>query len=120
MKRSLQFIFASIVLVLTSFSVGQAQVTSGTGAIGFYLDKYGRLRVGEFPYAAATRHMNRVDPIVALNKNAVFDYTNNANATSYLPQMITGSGADSAARVVINSYYAPVQPPNVKIGRAHV
>lgn len=115
MKRSLQFILASVVLVLMSFSVGQAQVTSGTGAIGFYLDKYGRLRVGEFPYAAATRHMNRVDPIVALNKNAVFDYTNNANATSYAPQMITGSGADSAARVVINSYYAPVQPPNVRV-----
>jgi hypothetical protein len=115
MKRSLQFVLASVVLILTSLSIGQAQVTTGTGAIGFTLDKYARLRVGEFPYAAATRHMNRVSPIVALNKDAVLDYTNNANSTSYAPQMITGSGADSAARVVIDNKYAPIQPPNVRV-----
>ena len=116
MKRFLQFLVASIALVLAGFSVGQAQVTTGTGAIGFTLDKYGRLRVGEFPYATATRHMNRITPIVALNKDAVLDYTNNANVTSYLPQMITGSGADSAARVVIdNTYGTPIQPPNVRV-----
>ncbi len=115
MKRSLQFVVASVALVLMTMSMLEAQVTTGTGAIGFTLDKYGRLRVGEFPYAAATRHMNRINPIVALNKNAVFDYNNNANTTSYAPQMITGSGADSAARVVIDSYYAPIQPPNVRV-----
>jgi hypothetical protein len=59
--------------------------------------------------------MNRVTPIVALNQNAVMDYTNNANSTSYLPQMITGSGADSAARVVIDNTYAPIEPPNVRV-----
>ena len=115
MKRSVQFILAAVVLILTSFTVGEAQVTSGTGAIGFNLDKYGRLRVAEFPYATATRHMNRVNPIVALNKDAVLDYTNNANATTFAPQMITGSGADSAARVVFDNKYAPIQPPNVRV-----
>ena len=115
MKRSVQFILAAVVLILTSFTVGEAQVTSGTGAIGFNLDKYGRLRVAEFPYATATRHMNRINPIVALNKNAVADYTNNWNSTSYAPQMITGSGADSAARVVIDNKYPPVEPPNVRV-----
>ncbi|MCX6144004.1 MAG: T9SS type A sorting domain-containing protein [Ignavibacteriales bacterium] len=115
MKRSVQFIVASVVLVLLTIAVGEAQVTTGTGAIGFTLDKYARLRVGEFPYATATRHMNRINPIVALNKNAVFDYNENANATSYLPQMIAGSGADSAARVVTDNKYAPIQPPNVRV-----
>jgi hypothetical protein len=115
MKRSLRLILAAVVLVLAGFSIGQAQVTTGTGAIGFTLDKYGRMRVGEFPYATATRHLNRVNPIVALNKDNVFDYTNNANTTSYAPQMITGSGADSAARVVIDNKYAPIQPPNVRV-----
>ena len=115
MKRHAKFVGVFIALLLTSFSVGQAQVTTGTGAIGFTLDKYGRLRVGEFPYATATRHMNRITPIVALNKNAVLDYTNNANTTSYAPQMITGSGADSAARVVIDNTYPPIQPPNVRV-----
>jgi hypothetical protein len=115
MKRSVWYVCASIVLVLTGLSIGQAQVTTGTGAIGFTLDKYGRLRVGEFPYASTTRHMNRVNAIVALNKDAVLDYTNNANATSYAPQMITGSGADSAARVVFDNKYAPIQPPNVRV-----
>ena len=116
MKRLLQVIVAFVALALTVTSVGQAQVTTGTGAIGFTLDKYGRLRVGEFPYATATRHVNRITPIVALNKDAVLDYTNNANVTTYLPQMITGSGADSAARVVIdNTYGTPIQPPNVRV-----
>jgi hypothetical protein len=115
MKRSRQLILAFVALLVASFSVGQAQVTTGTGGIGFTLDKYARLRVSEFPYAAATRHMNRINPIVALNKAAVFDYNENANATSYLPQMITGSGADSAARVVIDNKYAPIQPPNVRV-----
>jgi hypothetical protein len=115
MKRFAKLISAVVVLFLTFLTVGEAQVTTGTGAIGFTLDKYGRLRVGDYPYATATRHLNRVNPIVALNKDAVFDYNNNANATSYAPQMITGSGADSAARVVIDNQYAPVQPPNVRV-----
>ncbi len=115
MKRILQFILASVVLGLTGLSVVQAQVTTGTGAIGFTLDRYGRLRVGGFPYASATRHVNRVCPIVALDENNVMDYTNNANSTSYAPQMITGSGADSAARVVIDNSYAPYQGPKVRV-----
>jgi len=115
MKRALQFILASVVLVLISFTVGEAQVTTGTGAIGFTIDKYARLRVGEFPYATTTRHMNRINPIVALNKDAVFDYNENANATTFAPQMITGSGADSAARVVIDNKYEPIQPPNLRV-----
>ena len=115
MKRFPKSILACVVLLLVSITVGEAQVTTGTGAIGFTLDKYGRLRVGAFPYAAATRHLNRVNPIVALNKSGVLDYTNNANATSYAPQMITGSGADSAARVVIDNSYAPIEPPNARV-----
>ena len=75
MKRLIQFIVAFVALVLTSPSVGQAQVTTGTGAIGFTLDKYGRLRIGEFPYATTTRHVNRITPIVALNKDAALDCT---------------------------------------------
>jgi hypothetical protein len=115
MKRTLQFIVSAIVLILIFATVGEAQVTTGTGGIGFYLDKYARLRIAEYPYSTATRHMNRINPIVALNKDAVFDYTNNANATTFLPQMITGSGADSAARSVADNKYAPIQPPNVRV-----
>jgi hypothetical protein len=118
MKRILASIVALAALLLMSSVVSEAQVTTGTGAIGFTLDKYGRLRVGAFPYAAATRHLNRVNPIVALNRTAVLDYTNNANATSYAPQMITGSGADSAARVVIDNTYPVnglVEPPKARV-----
>ncbi len=115
MKHRGQVLLLFIVVLMAGASVGQAQVTTGTGVVGFTLDKYGRLRVGGFPYASATRHMNRVCPIVALDKNNVMDYTNNANYTSYLPKMITGSGADSAARVIIDNSYPPYQGPKVRV-----
>jgi hypothetical protein len=118
MKRTVNSFCIVLVLLLISAIVSEAQVTTGTGAIGFTLDKYGRLRVGAFPYAAATRHLNRVNPIVALSKTGVLDYTNNANATSYAPQMINGSGADSAARVVIDNTYPVnglIEPPKARV-----
>jgi hypothetical protein len=115
MKRSVRFIFAYVMLVLVGFSVGEAQVTNGTGVIGFNLSNAGRLRLSPFPYTSATRHLDRLTPIVALNKNAVFDYNENANLTSFTAKMVVVAGADSAARVVTDNSYAPVLPPNVRV-----
>jgi hypothetical protein len=115
MKRSALHLFASIALVLLGFSLGEAQVTSGNGALGINLSNFGRLRMGPFPYTSGTRHLDRLSPIVALNKNAVFDYNENSNTTSYTAKIISVAGADSAARVIIDNSYPPVLPPKVRV-----
>jgi hypothetical protein len=115
MKRSILFLIILIVLALLTTDLGLAQATIGNGVLGINLSNAGRLRMGPSPWATSTRQVDRITPIVALSKNAVFDYNENANGTSYTAKAIVVPGVDTAARVVCDNSFAPVLPPNVHV-----
>ena len=113
MKRFLVILIAVAALLLMTADLLQAQ-TGGSGVIGFNLTNAGRVRIGPYPYSSGTAHIGRTTATAALNKNAVFDYNEDANKTAYLAQKITLPGVDDAARTVADNSYAN-KPPKVHV-----
>ena len=113
MKRSLVFLFALAVLMFVVADLVQAQ-TGGSGVIGYNLTNAGRVRIANYPYSTANSQVGRTTATAALNKNAVFDYNEDANSTTYLSQKITIPGVDEAVRTVSNNSYSN-KPPKVHV-----
>jgi hypothetical protein len=113
MKRSLVFLFALAVVMFVVADLVQAQ-TGGSGVIGYNLSNAGRVRIANYPYSTANSQVGRTTPTAALNKNAVFDYNEDANSTTYLSQKITLAGVDEAVRTVCNNSYSN-KPPKVRV-----
>ena len=113
MKRSVVFLVALVVLALMVADLAQAQ-TGGSGVIGFSLSNAGRVRIANYPYSTANSQVGRTTAMAALNKNAVFDYNEDANGTTFLSQKITLPGVDEAVRTICNNSYAN-KPPKVRV-----
>jgi hypothetical protein len=113
MKRSVMFLVALAVLLLMVADLAQAQ-TGGSGVIGYNLSNAGRVRIANYPYSTANSQVGRTTSMAALNKNAVFDYNEDANSTTYLSQKITIPGVDEAVRTVCNNSYSS-KPPKVRV-----
>jgi hypothetical protein len=90
----------------------QAQVTGGTGVVGFSLSVYGRVRL-EVPAAGGTRQLDRLSFIAALDNTAVFDYTEDAENIE-VPSVAAGGIADTIATVLTDNSYSFLEP-NVSV-----
>jgi len=100
--------------LLLSADISSAQVSAGTGLLGFNLSNYGRVRVSAGPFVTANREVDRMSFVVAQSDNAVYDYTNDAGTTDYLAQLISIAGVDSAAEVLTDNSFSAL-PPKVKV-----
>jgi hypothetical protein len=112
-----QFVSVVVVILVVAFlgtDLLQAQVTGTNGVLGINLSNAGRIRIGPSPYTSGTRHIDRITSIAGLNKDAVFDYNEDADSTSYKAQKITLAGADSVWRVLVDAEYSQ-KPPKVKV-----
>jgi len=113
MKRFLVILVAVAALALVTADLLHAQ-TGGSGVVGFNLTNAGRVRIGPYPYSSGTAHVGRTTATAALNKNAVFDYNEDANKTAYVAQKITVPGVDDAARTIADNSYSN-KPPKVRV-----
>ncbi len=95
-------------------AISAAQVTGGTGLIGYSLDKYGKVSTSTNSYVKANREVDRMSLDVGQSADAVFDYNNDANSTVDGVQAITLAGVDSAAEVLSDNSYTNL-PPKVKV-----
>jgi hypothetical protein len=103
---------ACIVLALVLTAAAQAQVAGGTGTVGYQLGVYGRVRV-DVPVYPATRQLDRLSFIAALNSTHVFDYIQDAQNVE-MPSRTTGGIADTIATVVIDNSFSSAEP-NVRV-----
>jgi hypothetical protein len=103
---------ACIVLALVLTASAQAQVAGGTGTVGYQLGVYGRVRV-DVPVYPATRQLDRLSFIAALNSTHVFDYTQDAQNVE-MPSRTTGGIADTIGTVVIDNSFSSAEP-NVRV-----
>jgi hypothetical protein len=111
MNRFLLFLFCLIAAGEISYS--QPSVTAGTGALGFNLSSYGRLRANAGAFVSASREVDRMTLIVSQSQNAVFDYQNDADSTVEVAESITIPGVDVAAQTVVDNEYSAL-PPRIK------
>lgn len=107
-------LFTIFIFSLLLAEISTAQVSSGTGLIGFNLSSYGRVRTSTNSFVAANRELDRMSFVVAQSNNAVFDYTNDAGLTTFLAQLISIPGVDSAAETLNDNSYSSL-PPKVKV-----
>lgn len=83
------FIFLFTVLILLNDSFAQSFYS---GKIGMNLSIYGRVRV--YSDSLTTRQIDRSSILVASAPNAVFDYTNDAEAIDTAMSVLTPSISD--------------------------
>ena len=103
------FFFLFTVLILSNDSFAQSFYS---GKIGMDLSIYGRVRV--FSDSLTTRQIDRSSLLVASAPNAVFDYTNDAEAIDTAMNVLNPSISDYELYGSIdNSYDGLFAPPNV-------
>lgn len=103
------FIFLFTVLILLNDSFAQSFYS---GKIGMNLSIYGRVRV--YSDSLTTRQIDRSSILVASAPNAVFDYTNDAEAIDTAMSVLTPSISDYELYGSIdNSYAGLFAPPDV-------
>jgi hypothetical protein len=101
-----------LALTLLASDVAQSQVAGGTGSMGYQLGLYGRVRM-DVPVYPATRQLDRLSFIAALNSTSVFDYVEDAENVE-VPSLSTGGIADTIATVVIDNSFSQLEP-NVRV-----
>ncbi|MBW7888968.1 MAG: T9SS type A sorting domain-containing protein [Bacteroidetes bacterium] len=111
-------IFATVVCLFSAIPLlAQPSYTGGTGQIGYNLSSYGRVRVGTFPFTSSGREIDRISFIAAQSSDMVFDYNNDADSTSYMAQVISIAGVDTASESMADNEYSGT-PPKILVKTA--
>ncbi len=108
-------LFTLFIFLFLIAEISSAQATSGTGLISYRLTNAGSLTLATgSPYVHANREVGRMSIIVAQSSKAVFDYNEDQNSTTFLSQLVTVAGVDSAVEVLTDNSYTFL-PPKIKV-----
>ena len=103
-----------VVAALLLFLVGstdnaRAQVYGGTGVVGFYLNDWGRVRLGVPEAVSPYRHLDRATVIFAIDSGAVLDYNEDVESRESAV-LVSSPLADTAATTFSDGSYSGVFP----------
>ncbi len=114
MKKFLQILFASALLLVFVTSVADAQVTFGTGKINIRVGEYGEIRIFTTEGVDTVQHINRISLIAAGNTNQVIDYWNDLDIQIPTAPVANPALSDYEITGTYNNAYSGL-PPNFLI-----
>ena len=110
MKLSVTILVLALAILLPALAV--AQVTGGTGKVGYQLRNYGAVRMFVPVATSGVRQFDRLTPVAALDSAHVYDYQNDANLVED-PSLTTGGVADTVATTLADNTGTNL-PPNIQ------
>jgi hypothetical protein len=114
MKKYLQILFASALLLVFVTSVADAQVTFGTGKINIRVGEYGEIRIFTTEGVDTVQHINRISLIAAGNTDQVIDYWNDLDIEVPTELVANPALSDYEISGTYNNAYSGL-PPNFLI-----
>jgi len=113
MKRHLLPLLLVAALLLPAVAFAQKNVIGGTGKVQFKLNRAGTMALYD---KDGLTHLNRASLVVALSKDAVFDYEQDAMYLTASPILSVVGKADTVATAMYdNTWNAPPFPPDVQV-----
>ena len=103
----------ALILAFLLPALALAQVTGGTGKLGFQLRNYGAVRMYTPNYDIGDRQIDRFSFVAALDSADVYDHEQDANTVEDA-SLLTTDIADTVATVLADNSYSGL-PPNVQV-----
>jgi hypothetical protein len=111
MKISVTILVLVLAILLPALAV--AQVSGGTGKVGYQVRNYGVVRMFVPVATAGVRQFDRLTPVAGLDSANVFDYQNDANMVES-PSLTIGGVADTVATTLSDNTGTNL-PPNIQV-----